>query len=169
MIVFLRGIMLFASLIFIAAACTVLLIKYFGCLEGFAAGVILFCVLASATVLLFNKFSDKKITNTDIMLPTIISIISAAVCWPLTFLQAEIFSTATCVASGVLLSIALYRLRNNMICKAAVITMFCTFLYEIAPINLPGDLDNFLSLGVSVAAPIVGKKDPEKLLENEDA
>ena len=168
MIIFLRRIMLFASVIFISLPCTIILRRYLGCCTGFAAGVILFCILSCVAVVWLHDFTSEKITNTDIILPTIISIISAVIFWLLTFLQAEIFTIATCVTSGVLLSIALYRLRNNMICKAAVITMFCTFLYEIAPINLPGDLDNILSLGVSVAAPIVGKKDPENLLENQD-
>ena len=67
--------------------------------------------------------------------------------------------------SGVILSMAFYKLKNDMIHKASVVIIFCTFLYEISPISLPLDLDNLLSLGTSTLAYLFGKKEVEEISE----
>ena len=165
MIIFLRGIILFFTLIIVSISSSVILIKHLGWLTGIALGVILFVILAGIAIALFNKFSTDKITNFDIILPAIISLGSAACFWPLRFLRAELFSSASCIMSGVILSMAFYKLKNDMIHKASVVIIFCTFLYEISPISLPLDLDNLLSLGTSTLAYLFGKKEVEEISE----
>ena len=165
MIIFLRGFILLFTLICVSIASTVILIKYLGWLVGLFSSIILFFILAIILIVLFNKFSDKKITNFDLMLPLIISFISAICFLPFSFFQAEIFSSATCLISGIFMSIALYKLKNDMIHKSAVMIIFCTFLYEILPISLPTDLDNFLSVGIGTTSLLFGRKNVSKILE----
>ena len=72
MIVLLRGIILFFTLLLIFIVGTIILIKYLGWLVGFATSILLFIVLAIITIIIFNKFFDEQITNFDIILPIII-------------------------------------------------------------------------------------------------
>lgn len=165
MLPFLRGIILFFTLLIVSIASSAILIKYLGWLVGISAGLILFVILAGVAIAVLNKVSSEKITNFDIVLPTIISSASTACFWPLRFIKAEVFSSATCLMSGIFLSMAFYKLKNDAIHKAAVVMIFCTFLYEITPINLPTDLDNVLSFGIGTASLLFGRKNVTKMLE----
>ena len=168
MVAFLRGIILFFTWLLLSISGSVILIKYLGWLVGIPACLILFIILACVSIAVQNKIPDGKISNFDIMLPLIISLFSTACFWPIRFIKAELFSSAACFMSGVFLSMAFYKLKNEMIRTSAVVVIFCTFLYEITPISLPTDLDDILAFGASTVALLFGRKNVSKILEIQD-
>ncbi len=138
---------------------------------GVCAGILVGVGALFATAQAISKFivgQTKSLTVVDCLLPTFISIICGILFAPIALFAANFFSFATCIYSGILLTVALFAYRSGKIESAGWLVMpFLTFAYEILPIDLPTDLDNFLSLSVSTVVDVVavsnGKKSFRKL------
>jgi hypothetical protein len=61
----------------------------------------------------------------------------------------SVFSAATCIFSGVLLSVGMLLYKKGRMAGWALILPSLTFVYEMLPIELPTDLDNIFALGGS--------------------
>ena len=89
--------------------------------------------------------------NLDCLMQFCISIVCGIAFAPISIFAGSLFSFATCIYSGVLLSLVLFLYMNGHIGWGYLVLPFLTFAYEILPIELPTDLDNILALsGTSV-------------------
>ena len=100
--------------------------------------------------------SNKPISVFDCTLPFVISIIAAIVFWPVSLFAGSVFSFATCIGAGIFLSMGLFLYRGGKISGAFLIIPALTFVYEVLPIELPTDIDNFLALGVNTLNCVMG-------------
>jgi len=116
---------------------------WYGCLGGLVVLVLSGMIAAK----LAN--SRGKLTVADCFIPTILSIISGIVFAPVQLLEGSVFSAATCIFSGVLLSLGMFLHKNGRMAGWALILPSLTFIYEMLPIELPTDLDNIFALGGS--------------------
>jgi hypothetical protein len=120
-----------------------------GILYGIGNGLLyslgIFFVGIILTIIIVN--TAKKLTTIDCILPLIISIICAVIFAPLHLLQAEIFSIMTCIGSGFIFSMTLFYYKAKKIGGGWLIIPALVFCYEILPINLPTEIDNFICLG----------------------
>jgi len=97
-----------------------------------------------------------KLTVMDCITPTILSIIAGILFAPIKLFAASIFSPFTCIGGGILFSAALMLYKNGRMKGWALILPALTFVYELLPIELPTDLDNFLALGGASASMWIG-------------
>lgn len=116
---------------------------WYGLLAGFGAMTIAGIIAA----ILMN--SGGKLTIADCVIPTILSVISGIVFAPLQLFEGSPFSAATCIFSGVLLSVGMWLHKRGRLSGPALIFPSLTFVYELLPIELPTDLDNIFALGGS--------------------
>lgn len=129
--------------------------QYGGVWIGIFSGMILLVASFWGLSRLINK-SCTGLSITDCFLPTIISIFSGIVFFPVSLFSGNLFSPATCIISGVLLTVALFGYRSGKIDSAGWLVLpFLTFIYEILPIDLPTDLDNLLGLGATTVIDVV--------------
>ena len=112
---------------------------------GVMTGTVLFLVFISVSVYLMN--TAKQLTVSDCILPLPIGVVSALLFTPVGFISASLFSTATCLGSAFFLTMMLFLYRAKKIYGGFLVIPFFVFLYEMLPIELPTDLDNFLCLG----------------------
>jgi hypothetical protein len=123
--------------------------------------------------------SDKEVTMFDCVIPIGIALISGVVFMPIGLLNADLFSGASCIISGAILSICLWLHKKGKMREWALIMPTLTFIYEILPIDLPTSLDNIIGLGGSamsaylgyisgIAIPSVSDKAVDYLLGDED-
>jgi hypothetical protein len=116
---------------------------WYGCLGGLVVLVLSGMIAAK----LAN--SGGKLTVADCIIPTILSIISGIVFAPVQLFAGSVFSAATCIFSGVLLSAGMLLYKKWRMAGWALILPSLTFVYEMLPIELPTDLDNIFALGGS--------------------
>ncbi|MBO5905304.1 MAG: hypothetical protein J6Q84_02665 [Kiritimatiellae bacterium] len=129
--------------------------QYSGVWTGIFSGMILLVASFWGLSKLINK-NCTGLSITDCFLPTIISIFSGIVFFPVSLFSGNLFSPATCIISGVLLTVALFGYRSGKIDSAGWLVLpFLTFIYEILPIDLPTDLDNLLGLGATTVIDVV--------------
>lgn len=98
-----------------------------------------------------SKFNDPKgLSVLDCLLPLFVSCISGIVFLPFALFSGNLFSPATCIASGLLLSMHLLAYRAGRITSPWwLIWPTLTFVYELLPIDLPTDIDNLLGFGIN--------------------
>lgn len=125
-----------------------------GTLWGIVIGIVVFLLLTGFVVFIVNRSST--LTIVDCVLPFVISIVAAFAFAPFALLTADVFSIPTCIFSGVLLSVGLILYRAGKLPGAYLVIPMLTFVYEILPISLPSDLDDFIALGADTANMIVG-------------
>ncbi len=133
---------------------------------GILAGMGLFFVLMGFSVYLMNN--AKNLTVVDCILPLPIGAISALLFAPVSLFAGSVFSAATCLGASLLLSIMLLMYRAKKIYGGMLVIPFLVFIYELLPIELPTDLDNFLCLGgngVNFIASLVFTPNNPELLE----
>ena len=112
---------------------------------GILVGLALFIVLLGVAVYLMNN--AKRLTVLDCILPIPIGAIAAVLFAPISLFAGSVFSAVTCLGASLLLSIMLFLYRAKKIHGGFLVIPFLVFVYEILPIELPTDIDNFLSLG----------------------
>jgi len=152
---FLRGAIIFFTTIAFSLGIVILMGIRTGMEKGFWAGAIdgilaggLFFIVG-LVIAIYMANTAKKMTVTDCVLPIIISIISAVVFFPVSFLFAEFFSWLTCIGAGFFLSWAMFMYKNKEVGGWTLVIPFIVFVYEILPVSLPTDIDNFIALGGS--------------------
>ena len=129
--------------------------QYSGVWIGIFSGMVLLVASFWGLIKLINK-SCTGLSIMDCFLPMIISIFSGIVFFPVSLFSGNLFSPATCIISGVLLTVALFGYRSGKIDSAGWLVLpFLTFIYEILPIDLPTDLDNLLGLGTATVADVI--------------
>jgi hypothetical protein len=116
---------------------------WYGCL----AGLVVFVISGIIAAKLANR--GGKLTVADCVIPTILSIISGIVFAPIQLFEGSVFSAATCIFSGVLLSTGMLLYKYGRMKGWALVLPSLTFVYELLPIELPTDLDNIFALGGS--------------------
>jgi hypothetical protein len=111
---------------------------------GGLGGVILFAWLVSH----FNR--PKGLSQVDCLLPLLFSVLSGVAFFPVSLLAGNLFSPATCIVSGLLLTLQLFGYRSGRIKSPWWLLLpAATFVYEMLPIDLPTDIDNFLACGAN--------------------
>lgn len=129
--------------------------QHCGVWTGIFSGMIMLVLFFWIAAKLINS-TYEGLTITDCLLPIIISIVSGIVFFPISIFAGNLFSPATCIISGALLTVALFGYRSGKIDSAGWLILPClTFIYEILPIDLPTDLDNFLGLGTATVADVI--------------
>lgn len=117
---------------------------------GILGGVVACVAFSSIMSYLISK-ATKGLSVMDCLMPFCISIVCGIAFAPISIFAGSLFSFATCIYSGVLLSLVLFLYMNGHIGWGYLVLPFLTFAYEILPIELPTDLDNILALsGTSV-------------------
>lgn len=137
--------MLFAPLFSLVFA--IVVGNRFGFWEGCLTGLVVFVICVVIAVRFAN--TPGKLTTADCIIPTILALISGVVFGPVQLFAGSVFSAATCIMSGILLSVALYLYKDGRFRAEWLILPVLTFLYELLPIELPTDLDNIFALGGS--------------------
>lgn len=126
-----------------------------GVLLGIVAGMMMLGILFWGA----GKFVDRTrsgLTSIDCFLPVAISLISGIVFLPVGLVAGNLFSPATCIFSGILLTMGLWAYKTGKIGSPGWLVLpFLTFLYEILPVDLPSDLDNLLGLSAATATEVL--------------
>ena len=94
--------------------------------------------------------APKGLTAVDCLLPVPASVLSGLLFAPIQLAGSSLFSAATCIGAGILLSTALSMYRSGTIRRGYVLIPLIVFMYEMLPIEFPTDIDNMLSLGGSL-------------------
>lgn len=129
--------------------------KRFGTGEGVLSGLALFVVFVVIIVKVINR--GGTVTTFDCIVPTILSIIAGIAFAPIQLIEGSVFSVATCIMGGAIFSTALWLYKNGRLSSWALILPALSFFYEMLPIELPTDLDNFFSLGGAATSIIFGR------------
>lgn len=166
-----RGCSLFVFTPIVGIATGALAWQYGGWALGSLAGVLAFFVSLRVLRTLIDR-DDRGLTVIDCFMPLVISVICGILFMPIALVSMNLFSVATCIYSGVLLSVSLVCYRAGRISSAWwLLPIFLTFAYEVLPIDLPTDIDNLVGLGaatvIDVMAIAFGRK-PTSLLRHLD-
>lgn len=119
-----------------------------GIIKGVLYGMLFFVIFLIISFVIVNK--TKQLTVSDCILPLIIGSISAIVFAPISLFQLSIFSSLTCLAASLFLTIALFMYKVGRLSGGWLIFPFLVFLYEILPIEFPTDIDNILCFGGNI-------------------
>ena len=112
---------------------------------GILTGIALFVVFICLAIYLINN--AKQLTILDCFLPIPVGLMSAVLFAPISLAGMSIFSSATCLAASLFLTIMLLMYRTQKITGGWLILPFLVFIYELLPIEFPSDIDNFLAFG----------------------
>lgn len=157
-----RGCSMFLLTPVVGIAAGVFVGQHYGCALGVLAGVVMLVVAIRLLRVMIEK-DNRGLTVADCFMPLIISVICGVVFMPIALFTLNLFSAATCIFSGVLLSVGLLAYRSGRIQSAWwLVPQFLTFAYEILPIDLPTDLDNVLALGGSTLAEVLALVNGQK-------
>lgn len=144
-----------------------------GIIKGVLFGILSFIIFLIISFVIVNK--TKQLTVSDCILPLIIGTISAVVFAPISFFQLSIFSSITCLAASLFLTITLFMYKIGRVSGGWLIFPFLVFLYEILPIEFPTDIDNILCFGGNITnltfslifgKAMLNKNSEEKLLDD---
>lgn len=128
---------------------------------GILGGVVACVVFASIMSYLISK-ATKGLSVMDCLMPFCISIVCGIAFAPISIFAGSLFSFATCIYSGVLLSLVLFLYMNGHVGWGYLVLPFLTFAYEILPIELPTDLDNILALSGTTVNDILALAERKK-------
>lgn len=152
-----RGICLFVCSPSLALAFGI----FVGCGHGWRWGVlwgfVALIMLVVYAIKIGTTLSSSEVTAWDCILPVIVSIVCGITFAPVHLFAANFFSAFTCIGAGIFFSIALIMFRVGALEPWALYLAMATFLYEALPINLPTDLDDFLSFGGTGVGLILGR------------
>ena len=112
---------------------------------GILTGIVLLIILMIGSAYIMN--TAKQLTVVDCLLPLPIGAISAFLFMPVGFISASFFSAVTCLGASLFLTIMLFMYRAKKVPGWFLLIPFFVFIYEILPIELPTDLDNFFCFG----------------------
>lgn len=135
----------------IIAICSGIIIgKEYGTAVGILGGI----VCSSIFFKFYHRFiatQIKGLTVLDCLIPFFVSLVSGVIFAPVSLFSASVFSIATCIYSGVLLSATLFLYKAQKVSVGYLVFPFLVFMYEILPIELPTDIDNILALSGNTA------------------
>ena len=135
----------------IIAICSGIIIgKEYGTAVGILGGI----VCSSIFFKFYHRFIATQInglTVLDCLIPFLVSLVSGVIFAPVSLFSASVFSIATCIYSGVLLSATLFLYKAQKVSAGYLVFPFLVFMYEILPIELPTDIDNILALSGNTA------------------
>lgn len=151
----LRGVVLSLGALFLSIMIGIASGQSVGTLWGIIIGTVTLIVFIVVISFVVNR--SKKLTIVDCVLPFIISVIAAVAFAPVALFSGNLFSIATCIFSGVLMSVGLILFKLGKIHGAFLVLPMLTFIYEILPIDLPSDLDNILAFSVTTINLVVGR------------
>ena len=170
----LRGILLTCINIVISIIiCSYTIVNGSGIIKGFLYGFLFFVVFLIVSFIIVNR--TKQLTVSDCVLPLIIGTISAIVFAPISLFEFSFFSSATCLAASLFLTITLFMYKIGRVSGGWLIFPFLVFLYEILPIEFPTDIDNILCFGGNITnltfslifgKAMLNKNSEEKLPDN---
>lgn len=156
----------------ISACAGLLLAAFIGIGAGNATNVWMGIAVGGISALLFLSISAwlmntaRTLTVLDCILPIPIGLISSILFAPISLMGLSIFSIATCTGAAAFLSVALFMYRAKRITGGWLIMPFLVFVYELLPIEIPGDIDNFLALGGNATnMMLMHMKNNSKMLE----
>lgn len=150
-----RGCSLFFFIPVLSLAGGIVVGQRCGILLGIVAGMMMFGISFWGAGKLVDRTSSG-LSSVDCFLPVGISIISGIVFLPVGLVAGNLFSPATCIFSGILLTVGLWAYKVGRIQSAGWLVLpFLTFLYEILPIDLPTDLDNLLGLSAATVIEVI--------------
>lgn len=141
----LRGCLILVLSPLFSIALGIVIGKIHGVWYGVLGGLGMLSLFGLISVKVMN--AGGRLTTADCIIPLILSVISGIIFAPVHLISASVFSTATCIGSGILLMAAMFLYKSGRMNKWGLIIPACTFIYELLPIELPTDLDNFLALG----------------------
>ena len=122
-----------------------------GVLSGISTLPILFWMIAK----MINR-GNIGLTMIDCLIPVIISLLCGIAFLPISLVAGNLFSPATCIFSGLLLSMGLWAYKSGKIQSPGWLALpFLTFFYEILPIDLPSDLDNLIGLSATTVIEVL--------------
>ncbi len=151
-----KGIRSCSTLCFVpvVAVCLGILIgQHYGALVGILGGIASLFIVGKILASLIDV-STKELTIIDCLMPSIVATICGIIFFPISLFSGSLFSIGTCIFAGILFTLSLFMYRTGKIGSGYLILPCLTFLYEILPIELPTDLDNFLSLGGSFVSTV---------------
>lgn len=119
-----------------------------GIINGVFYGFAFFVIALILTFFIVNK--TKNLTILDCILPLFIGSVSAIIFAPFSFLELSFYSSFTCLAASLFLTIVLFMYKAGKISGNWLIYPFLVFLYEILPIEFPTDIDNILCFGGNI-------------------
>jgi len=151
----LRGLMLGLVSLAVTVSGTLAVWSKSGFFMGVFAGVCLLIVCGGFTI--YWTSSVKKLTIWDCLFPLPIGLVSAVVFTPVALLaNGSFFSAVTCMAASFFLTVILFLYRSKKIEGKYLIWPFLVFVYEILPIELPTEFDNWLAFGGNIINAIAG-------------
>lgn len=102
---------------------------------------------------ILSRWENKAVTGLslyDCLVPFAVSVVCGIAFAPIELLAGNLFSSATCIYSGFLLTLGLFSYRGGRINNPYWLLMpTMTFVYEILPIDLPTPIDNILALSAN--------------------
>ena len=161
-----RGCSLFFIIPVLSLASGIIVGQRYGVLLGIVAGLLMIGFSYWAGGRLIDR-SKSGLTSLDCFLPLGISLVSGIVFSPVGLFAGNLFSPATCIFSGILLTLGLWAYKTGRIPSGGWLVLpFLTFLYEILPVDLPSDLDNVLGLSAATVIEVVALFKGGRLGEN---
>lgn len=125
--------------------------------SGFLAGLNVLAVIFGLgfTVAVGLLFFIKRFSLVDVFLPIPVSVIWCIVLLPL-HVSSGLFTAATAIGSGFVLSFCLWMHRAGHMSKFWVILPMIVFLYEMLPVAIPGPFDDIFAFGGSAISLFLG-------------
>lgn len=150
-----RGCSFFFLIPVLSLAAGIVVGQRYGVILGIVSGLLMFGFSFWGAGKLVDR-SSSGLTSVDCFLPMAISLISGIVFLPVGLVAGNLFSPATCIFSGILLTVGLWGYKVGKIQSAGWLVLpLLTFLYEILPIDLPTDLDNLLGLSAATVTEVL--------------
>jgi len=100
-------------------------------------------------------FFIKKFSLVDVFLPIPVSVVWCVMMLPF-HLSSGLFTAATAIGSGLILSLCLWMYRAGNMSKFWIIFPMIVFLYEMLPIAIPGPFDDAFAFGGSFVSLLLG-------------
>jgi hypothetical protein len=100
-------------------------------------------------------FFIKSFSLVDVFLPIPLSVVWSVILLPL-HVSSGLFTAATAIGSGLVLSLCLWMYRAGNMSKFWIIFPIIVFLYEMLPIAIPGPFDDAFAFGGSFVSLLLG-------------
>lgn len=106
-------------------------------------------MVGMSLIVLMLRVGKSGLSVLDCFAPFVLSLFAAVAFAPISLFAGNLFSVATCTMAGLLMTLSLFVYRTGKCGPGFLIMPFLTFVYEMLPIDLPTDIDNFLALSGS--------------------
>ena len=145
----LRGMMFAGMGIMLSVSGAIAVWSQAGFLMGLFAGLVLLVLSIGFTI--YWTTTVKQLTIWDCLLPLPLGLVSSVLFAPASLLfNLSVFSALTCMGAALFLSMTMLLYRSRKIDGKWLIFPFLVFMYEMLPVEFPGELDNMLSFGGNI-------------------